>query len=169
METFGEAARIQRCQEHKRRNVIDHLPEALQAGTSRALRDAWNSSDAALARRQLERLATRLASGHPGAAASLREGLDDTLTLRSLGICGALYKTLRTTNPIENPNGDIAKYARNVKRWLDGSMVQRWVASALSDATGRFRALRGYRDMSRFIAALQAHSNLTDATQRKVA
>jgi transposase-like protein len=169
VETFGASARIQRCQEHKRRNVIEHLPEALQAGTSRALRDAWSSADAGLARRQLERLATRLGRDHPGAAASLREGMDDTLSLQGLGIGGALYKTLRTTNPIENLNGNIAKYARNVKRWRDGSMVQRWVASALSDAADRFRALRGYREIPKLIAALQTHSDLTDATQRKVA
>ena len=169
IETFGKSALIHRCQEHKRRNVLDHLPDALHAGTSRAMRDAWNSRDAKLARRQLERLAARLAGDHPGAAASLREGMDETITLQSLGVGGALYVTLRTTNPIENLNGSIVSYTRNVKRWRDGSMLQRWIASALSDASQRFRALRGYRDMPKLINALQAHSQSNDVVQRKVA
>jgi transposase-like protein len=169
LDTFGQGALIQRCQEHKRRNVLEHLPETLHAGTNRAMRDAWNSGDAKLARRQLERLAARLEREHPSAAASLREGLDETLTVQGLGIGGALYLTLRTTNPIENLNGSIARYTRNVKRWRDGSMLRRWVASALCDASQRFRALRGYRDMHKLIHALQAHSKSSDAAQRKVA
>jgi hypothetical protein len=78
------------------------------------------------------------------------------LTLQSLGIGGALYRTLRTTNPIENLNGSIGHYTRNVKQWRDGEMTLRWVASALSDACGRFRSLRGHRDMKALIAALEA-------------
>ncbi len=169
VETFGTSALIHRCQEHKRRNVLEHLPEALHAGTNRAMRDAWNASDAKLARRQLDRLVARLAKDHPSAAASLREGMDETLTLQNLGIGGALYVTLRTTNPIENLNGSIAIYTRNVKRWRHGEMLQRWIASALTDASQRFRALRGYRDMPKLINALQAHSQPSAAVQRKVA
>jgi hypothetical protein len=92
---------------------------------------------------------------HPGAAASLREGLEETLTVQSLGISGALYRTLRTTNPIENLNGSIAHYTRNVRRWKDGVMALRWVASALSDASGRFRKLRGFGEMKALLKALQ--------------
>ena len=73
----------------------------------------------------------------------MREGLEETLTVQRLGITGALYRTLRTTNPIENLNGSIAHYTRNVKRWKDGQMTLRWVASALSDASERFRKLAG--------------------------
>lgn len=83
--------------------------------------------------------------------------MDETLTVQALGITGALYRTLRTTNPIENLNGSIAHYARNVKRWRDGQMTLRWVANALSDAKERFRKLRGYRDMKQFVAALTKH------------
>ena len=101
VELFGASALVHRCQEHKRRNVLDHLPEHLHASVGRAMNDAWHSKDAALARRQLERLANSLAKAHPGAAASLREGLAETLTLTTLGIHGTLYRTLRTTNPIE--------------------------------------------------------------------
>lgn len=157
-QTFGAAAIIQRCQEHKRRNVLDHLPKTLHASVNRALRDAYAASDADLARRQLQRLANSLTSKHPGAAASLREGLEDTLTLQTLGITGSLYRTLRTTNPIENLNGLVASYTRNVKRWSDGAMVLRWVASALSDAAARMRRLRGCDQMKTLLQALAQRS-----------
>ena len=111
-----------------------------------------------MAKRQLQRLAASLDAKHPGAAASLREGLEDTLTVQSLRIAGALYGTLRTTNPIENLNGSIAHFTRNVKRWKDGQMTLRWIAGALSDAKQRFRKLRGCRDMDVLLAALKAKS-----------
>ena len=154
VETFGTTALVQRCQEHKRRNVIEHLPEEMHASVGRALRDAWDSHDAALARKQLMRLATSLQRKYPGAAASLREGMDETLTVQELGITGALYRTLRTTNPIENLNGSIAHYTRNVRHWKDGEMVLRWVASALSDASKRFRKLRGFGEMTTLMKVL---------------
>jgi putative transposase len=169
VECFGELAHIQRCQEHKRRNVIEHLPEQLHASVGRALRDAWDSGNAALATKQLQRLAASLAAQHPGAAASLREGLDDTLTVQRLGIAGALYRTLRTTNPIENLNGSIARFTRNVKRWKDGQMTLRWVAGALADAKQRFRKLRGHRDMKLLLAALAAKTTEPQRVQRKAA
>ena len=153
-ETFGATALVQRCQEHKRRNVLDHLPDELHASVGRALRDAWDTKDAVLAQRQLERLANSLSKNHPGAAASLREGLQETLTLIHLGIDEALYRTFRTTNPIENLNGLIAHYTRNVKRWRDGQMVLRWVGTALHEAGRGFRAVRGYRDMKQLTGAL---------------
>jgi transposase-like protein len=169
VECFGALALVQRCQEHKRRNVVEHLPEELHASVGRALRDAWGSADAKLAKKQLQRLAASLQARHPGAAASLREGLDETLTVQALGITGALYRTLRTTNPIENLNGSIGHYTRNVKRWKDGQMTLRWVASALSDAKGKFRKLRGYRDMKLLLAALDAHMTNTEHAQLKAA
>ncbi len=99
-----------------------------------------------------------MASKHPGAAASLREDLEDTLTLQTLGITGSLYRTLRTTNPIENLNGLVATYTRNVKRWSDGAMVLRWVASALNDAAARMRRLRGCDQMKTLLQALAQRS-----------
>ena len=155
VECFGATALVQRCQEHKRRNVLEHLPEELHAGVNRSLRDAWEGKNAALAKKQLLRLAASLQSRHPGAAASLKEGLEETLTAQTLGVTGALYRTLRTTNPIENLNGLIAHYTRNVKRWKDGLMTLRWVASALSDAAQRMRKLRGHSDMKSLISALE--------------
>ena len=169
VELFGASALVHRCQEHKRRNVLDHLPEHLHASVGRAMNDAWHSKDAALARRQLERLANSLAKAHPGAAASLREGLAETLTLTTLGIHGTLYRTLRTTNPIENLNGLIGHYTRNVKRWRNGEMVLRWIGTALHEASGGFRAVRGFRDMKPLVAALEEHVQLATAIERKIA
>jgi putative transposase len=169
VECFGAAALIQRCQEHKRRNVIEHLPQQLHASVGRAMRDAWDTGNAKLAKKQLLRLASSLQAQHPGAAASLREGLEETLTAQALGITGPLYRTLRTTNPIENLNGLIAHFTRNVKRWKDGQMTLRWVAGALSDAKDRFRKLRGYRDMKLLLAALANKSNIAAVAGLKAA
>jgi putative transposase len=155
-EVFGPLALVQRCQVHKRRNILEHLPERMHASVDRILGEAWESADADLAKRRLERLASSLEAEHPGAAASIREGLDETLTLQRLGIEGALYRTLRSTNPIENLNGSIATYTRNVKRWQGGSMIVRWASAAVLDATKRFRRIRGYRDLHRLVSALQA-------------
>jgi putative transposase len=162
-ECFGRLALVQRCQEHKRRNVLEHLPDAMKLGTGKALRDAWDATDAALAAKRLQALANALQVKHPGAAASLREGLAETLTVQGMGVTGSLYRTLRTTNPIENLNGAIARYTRNVKRWQEGSMAQRWAASALHDAKGRFRKLRGHKEMKGLLAALDAHANRLQA------
>jgi len=159
-QTFGACALVQRCQEHKRRNVLEHLPEDMHSSVKRSLKDAWSASDADLGHRQLQRLAASLQAKHPGAAASLREGLDETLTVQALGISDALYRTLRTTNPIENLNGSVARYCRNVKRWGDGMMVLRWVASAISDAAVRMRKLRGCAQMRSLLKAL--HARRTD-------
>jgi putative transposase len=120
------------------------------------MRDAWISGNAELAKKQLQRLAASLQAKRPGAAAGLREGLDETVTVQALGLTGALYRTLRTSNPMENLNGSIAHYSRNVKRWRDGQMTLRWVASALSDTKDRFRKPRGHVDMKQFSAALDA-------------
>lgn len=168
-EIFGETALVQRCQEHKRRNVLDHLPEELHASVGRALRDAWGTKDAVLAQRQLERLAHSLSKNHPGAAASLREGLVETLTLIHLGIDAALYRTFRTTNPIENLNGLIAHYTGNVKRWRNGEMVLRWVGTALHEAGRGLRAVRGYRDMKQLVGALERRVRSGFDVESKVA
>jgi putative transposase len=168
-EIFGASALVQRCQVHKRRNVLEHLPEEMHASVGRALADAWGSNNAALAKRQLERLASSLAKDHPGAAASLREGLDETLTAIDLGLDATLYRTFATTNPIENLNGAIAQFTANVKRWRDGQMVLRWIGAALTDASRRFRAVRGYRDMKRLLSALAKRADSITAIVRKAA
>lgn len=167
--SFGKLGLVQRCQVHKLRNVLDHLPDHLKAGTRRAMLDAYNGCDAELAKKQLERLASSLERDHPGAAASLREGLDDTLTLMRLGISGALYRSLRSTNIIENVNGTVGKFARNVRRWRDGKMIVRWVASALKEADKKFRRLRGHKDMPRLVAALETHQSALQVDTKKKA
>lgn len=157
---YGELGVIGRCQEHKRRNVLDHLPDHLHGHVSRSLRQAWEARTVSVAKRQLEHLAKSLDQEHPGAAASVREGLEETLTLIRLGVGGALYKTLRTTNPIENLNEAVARYARNVKRWRGGLMIQRWASAALIEAEKSFRRVRGYKDMSALVAKLDSLSPL---------
>lgn len=157
---YGELGVIGRCQEHKRRNILDHLPDHLHGHVSRSLRQAWDAKTASVAKRQLEHLAKSLDHEHPGAAASVREGLDETLTLIRLGVGGALYKTLRTTNPIENLNEAVARYTRNVKRWRGGLMIQRWACAALIEAEKSFRRVRGYKDMPALVAELDSLSPL---------
>jgi putative transposase len=153
-EHCGPLAVVQRCQVHKRRNVLLHLPEALRPRIARALTEAYGLADAALAQRRLEQLAAGLERTHPGAAASLREGLAETLTLQRLGVTGALYRTLRSTNVIENLNGLVGHYVRHVRRWRDGRMLVRWIAAGLEEARRSFRRVRGHRDLAALLQAL---------------
>ena len=166
---FGPLAEIQRCQIHKQRNILGHLPDHLHENVKAVLREAWRLGDAAVAKRRLESLASSLKAKHPGAAASVREGLDETLTLQRLGIAGRLYTKLRSTNAIENLNSGIATYARNVKRWQGGSMVVRWVSAAIVDAEKKFRRIQGWRDIEKLVRALEAKEQKQEATAERVA
>jgi len=159
-QTFGELAKIQRCPVHKRRNVLDHLPQRVRPSVKRALNDAWNAKDASLAQRQLERLARSLETEHPGAAASIREGLEETLTLLRMGVTGRLLESLRSTNAIESVNDKIATYSRRVKRWRGGQMILRWVGAAVLDARRGFRAVKGHRDMHLLVDSLRRHEKM---------
>lgn len=163
-ETFAQWALIQRCQIHKMRNILDHLPGSKRAVIGAALRKAWSADSEPEARKQLEAIERRLESQHPGAVAALREGLDETLTLLTLCAKGALYRTLCSTNPIENLQGALKRVARRVKRWRGGSMALRWAATALMDAEKRFRRIRGYRELAAFNASLL--SSVTDPIRR---
>ena len=153
-QSCGPLGVVHRCQVHKLRNVLEHLPEAERPRIRRALAEAYALPDAALATRRLTQLAAGLERAHPGAAASLREGLEETLTLQGLGVTGALYRTLRSTNPIENLNGLIGHFIRNVRRWRDGQMLVRWVAAGLQETRRSFRRLRGHADLPALIRAL---------------
>lgn len=150
----GALGVVQRCQVHKIRNVLEHLPEAVRPRIRRALRDPYALAAAAAAKKRLTRLAKTLEREHPGAASSLREGLDETLTRQKLGIAGALLRTLRSTNAIENLNGLVGHDLRNVRRWRDGRMLVRWIASGLVEARHSFRRVRGHADLPRLFAAL---------------
>ena len=145
---------------------MDHPPQELHASVGQALRDVWEGGHAELAKKQLQRLAASLNAKQPGAADSLRKGLEDTLTVQALGIIGALYRTMRTTNPIENLNSSIADFTRNVKRWKDGQMTLRWIAGALSDVKARLPQAP-HRDMKALCTALKAKSaSVTEAELR---
>lgn len=167
--TFGPLAEIQRCQIHKLRNILGHLPDRMHASVTAVLREAWGLSDAAVAKRRLERLASSLEADHPGAAASVREGLDETLTLQRLGIGGRLYVKLRSTNAIENLNSGIATYSRNVKRWQGGSMVVRWVSAAIVETQKKFRRVQGWQDIQKLIRVLTTLEPAQEAVAERVA
>jgi transposase-like protein len=153
---------VQRCQEHKRRNVVDQLPKTLQASVRKAISDAYKSKSKALGKKRLQQLVARLDRDHPDAASSLREGLDETLTLLDLGLPASLARTLSTTNPIENLNSTIRRVLRRVKRWRDGTMVKRWVGAGILEAQRGFRRLRGYKGMPVLVAALAKHAEQID-------
>ena len=167
--TFGSLAKIQRCQIHKLRNILGHLPDHLHANVTAVLQEAWKLGDAKVAKRRLERLASSLDADHPGAAASVREGLDETLTLQGLGVDGRLYVKLRTTNAIENLNSGIAWYSKNVKRWQSGSMVVRWVSAAILEAEKKFRRVQGWKDIQKLIRSLNALETNEEAIAERVA
>ena len=154
-EVFGKRSLVQRCQEHKRRNVLGHLPKRLHPSVNKAMHDAYRSGSRDTAKRRLQQLAAHLSDEHPDAAESLREGLDETLALKDMGLPLMLERTLSTTNPIENLNGGVRRVLRNVKRWRDGSMVRRWVAVAILETQRGFRRLRGYQGLPLLIKALR--------------
>ena len=153
-DVFGKRALVQRCQEHKRRNVLGHLPERMHASVSKALRDAFRSMSRTTAKKRLQQLAAGLDDDCPEAAESIREGLDELLTLKDMKLAPWLERTLSTTNPIENLNGNIRRITRNVKRWRDGAMVRRWIGASVLEAARGFRRLRGHKGMPVLLAAL---------------
>jgi putative transposase len=158
---FGAWALVQRCQIHKLRNVIEHLPKSKQAWISASLRKAWEATTVDAARTRILGLARQLEQPHPSAAASLREGLDETLTIILLGLTGALRATLRSTNPIENLNGSLKRLTKRVKRWRGGTMALHWAAAGLLDAERR-KALPALLD------ALQKQSPDSTIHERKI-
>jgi putative transposase len=147
---------IQRCQLHKLRNVTDRLPDALASVVAKRMRAAYRNPDPLVAQAELETLARELDRSHPGAAASLREGLADTLTIGRLGVPPTLARTLRSTNSIESMIAICRDHAANVKRWRDGQMVLRWIAAGMGEAAKQFRRINGYLQLPALRAALDA-------------
>ena len=147
---------IQRCQLHKLRNVTDRLPEAVASTVAKKMRRAYHHADPLLAQAELETLARELDRSHPGAAASLREGLAETLTIGRLGVPPTLARTLRSTNSIESMISICRDHAVNVKRWQDGQMVLRWVAAGMDQARQQFRRVNGYLHLPALRVALDA-------------
>jgi transposase-like protein len=153
---FGGRVKVQRCQAHKTRNVTDQLPQEMRTSVRQAMQQAYRCKDVKLAERQLRNLARRLDDDHPGAAASLLEGLDETLTVMAFGLPQWLERTLCTTNAIENVVGSARDLTRRVKRWRDAKMIVRWVATACIEAQKRFHRVRDHQGMSILVAALRS-------------
>jgi putative transposase len=161
-DVFGDAAVIQRCQLHKARNLDALVPPARQAYLRTSLRRAYRAPSAAAARRQLTALATWLArNGHADAAASLREGLEETLTVLKLELPPTLRRFFATTNCIENLIGTVRHVTRNIKRWRDGDMRRRWIGLGLLRAAERFRRIKRHGELDGLATALGA-ANLAE-------
>ena len=131
------------------------MPKARQAYVRASLRRAYRAPSAAAARRQLTALATWLErNGHADAAASVREGLEETLTVLKLGLPPALRRFFATTNCIENLIGTLRHVTRNIKRWRDGDMRRRWIGLGLLRAAERFRRIKRHGELSALVTAL---------------
>ena len=155
-QTFGRAALVQRCQVHKRRNVLEYLPKAQRPWVKAILTRAYTNPDVKAARRLLQDLARRLEVDYPSATASVREGLDETLTVIGVRLSAQLQRSLATTNAVESLLSRTRHVKRNVKRWRGGTMVLRWVAAGVLEAAKGFRRVKGCTDMPRLVAALRA-------------
>ena len=150
-----DAPVIQRCQLHKIRNVRDRLPQRLRPGVERRMRAAYHADSALEAEALLSALARELDKTHPSAAASLREGLAETLTVLRLGVPPTLARTLRSTNAIESMISICRDSSRNVKRWRDGQMALRWCAAGMVEAGKQFRRVNGHLHLPSLRAALE--------------
>ena len=150
----GEAGLIQRCQVHKCRNVIDHLPEEHKATVKKKLQNAYLMIEYADAKRALERLHRELLDINPSAARSLEEGLEETLTVHRLRVTPRLRRTLSNTNVIESAFSIVETVCRNVKRWRPGDQIERWVGSGLLVAERQFRKVTGHREIPQFLTSL---------------
>jgi transposase-like protein len=158
-EVFGDKALIQRCTLHKRRNVADHLPDKDKAWVDAKLVKAFSHPDPDTGLRNAKSLAGQLDKSHPGAAASLREGLEEMFTVARLGIDGRLAKTLTTSNPVESMISIARTTNRNVTRWRDGQMVLRWTAAGMLNAERSFRRIKGHKQMPQLVDALRRHAH----------
>jgi transposase-like protein len=154
-DVLGRRTPVQRCQIHKERNVLDHLPERDRDQVKRRLRRAWKEPDHATALAQLQALAVELERSHPGAAASLQEGMAETLTVTRLKVTGKLKKTLASTNPCESMIECVRRSSRNVKHWQNGEMCLRWTAAGMLEAEQQFRRVIGHKDLAKLANAVE--------------
>jgi transposase-like protein len=139
---FGSANPVQRCRNHKVKNVLDYLPEDLKDQVKSSMQAAFRlEADQGMSK--LEKLAQWLQKEYPSAAVSLREGLSEMFTVNRLGLPKVLHRCLCTTNVIESPHSGLRQKTRRVTRWRDGSMVLRWCASALLATEKNFRRIMG--------------------------
>ena len=148
---------IARCQLHKIRNVSDKLPDHLASTVTKRMREAYHADSALAAEAQLEALAKELQRTHPGAAASLREGLAETLTVLRLGVSPTLARTLRSTNSIESMISIARNHSMNVKNWQNGNMALRWCAAGMIEASKQFRRVNGHLHLPALRVALDEY------------
>ena len=152
----GDKVLVQRCQEHKQRNICEHFVADERAYWERKLFDAYALIGYEEAKRALLQIHRELMGVNPSAARSLEEGLEETLGLHKLHVPAPLRKTLRSTNPIESVFDTVRTACRNVKRWRPGDQRERWICSGLLFAESKFRRIDGYRELPRFIDILDA-------------
>src|SRR6266849_407863 len=152
----GESAEIQRCQVHKRRNVLDHLTDEQKPAVAKRLNAAYALEDYAAAKQALNSLHRELMDLNPSAARSLGEGMEETLTVHRLHLPMQLRKTVASTNVIESAFSIVEQVCRNVKRWHGGDQRERWVGSGLLVAEKQFRRVQGYKQIPVLIRELEA-------------
>jgi putative transposase len=167
-EVFGTDQPVQRCRNHKMRNVIDEVPKEQHAQALNLMPAAWRVSDAEEGAKRLEQLARFLEQEHESAARSLREGMAEMFTIQRLQLPPSLYKCLGTSNVIESPQSGVQKRTHNVTRWRDAGMVERWVASAWSLTEKHFRKVVGHRDLWA-LAVVLGRERKPNAPSEKVA
>jgi len=143
---FGNAGLVQRCRQHKLRNVVERLPKDQQEQTKSLMRAAWKL-DAQAGMAKLEKLARWLEREHPDAADSLREGMEECFTINRLDVPPSLHRCLASTNLIENPHSGVRRRTRRVCRWRDKPMAKRWAAAALLATEKNFRRVMGHKDL----------------------
>ncbi len=152
---FGTNVKIQRCQLHKRRNVVEHLPKPERAWVDKKLASIFADANPDRGEQAAQDLAKALEKKYPGAASSLREGLEQMFTVARLGITGTLARSLTSSNPIESMFSIARTVNHNVTRWRDGAMVMRWTAAGMKQAAAQFRRVKGFAQMPVLIAALE--------------
>ena len=152
----GESAPIQRCQVHKRRNVLDHLTDEQKPAVARKLNAAYALEEYAAAREALNGLHHELMHLNPSAARSLGEGLEETLTVHRLHVPQQLRLTLASTNVIESAFSIVERVCLNVKRWHSGDQRERWVGSGLLVAEKQFRRIKGHKQLPLLLRELEA-------------
>ena len=165
-ETFGKLAKVQRCQWHKRENVVSYLPEKEQDIYRGKLQRAYSEPEYETAKRRLYEIRNELVKINRSAAKSLEEGLEETLTMHKLGLVEELGRSFTTTNLIENLNSQLMKYLRRIKRWTNAEMKSRWVAVALVEIEGKMRRVNNYEKLHLLRTALKSELKLK---QQKVA
>jgi transposase-like protein len=166
----GESAAIQRCQVHKRRNVLDHLTDEQKPGVAKQLNAAYALEDYAAAKQALNLLHRELMDLNPSAARSLGEGMEETLTVHKLHLPMQLRKTMASTNVIESAFSIVEQVCKNVKRWHGGDQRERWVGSGLLVAEKQFRRIQGYKQIPTLIRELESLSpNRLEVAKRRKA